>query len=568
MNKRSTRVALALLAVVGWGGSTSCGEPEEVRAQCYFDADCVVATERCDRLKGVCVKRPVCARDAQCAPGLFCALPQGVCSPRPPDMGQDLGPDQGRPDMSTPVHNNPNNNDPNADRTPPQVTSLEPAPAGAPITLEQTFTITFSEAMSPLSISPFSILLADAQGVGVELSIRYDGLKATARPTQPLAAATPYTLTINRFAQDVAGNGLARDVTATYVTPFEVSARHEALARRWAPWIYQGIDREDGFAWRGDVPTTVDFDGDFKASNNKDSMLLGTVDYRARAYYHVTESTTHLFLFMVLYYPQRVLRDDATGQDVRYEHDMTGAVFVIERDPERLVIVEGLRVEAATDTLISYTLRDSGYDAPGEDIRARFLADQLVDGTRYPLYIPARRHEACNWHDKQPRPPLDLCSHPERGFIGGPSKGVLMRPGERGQTLAQAVAGPDGIRVMDYELVPLASLFWLRRSSYGLDGLFERGFTYRPDGMRPRGAREDSPHLLPNRLSTQDSRSFGKSPFQWLVKGTQSNAGQWMLDPAYELRQRYRVPAQTPWSLDYCDNLFFQIDRRGQPGCM
>lgn len=551
--------ALTLLTAL-----VACGEEEPARPQCYFDGDCIASGEVCNRAKGQCVKASSrCTSDTQCSPNQRCAMPQGVCTLRRVDMGADMTPkdmnitpDQA-PDMPTV--------DP-GDKTAPQVSSIMPAPLGAAISADQQFTVIFSERMDPISVSKFSIVLESGQGSPVELDITYDNnLTATAKPTSPLAPATPYKLTINQFARDLNFNALDKDTSALYVTPYEAPARQEQLARDWAPLIYQGIDDLTGFQWRADVPSSVDFDGDFMAANNKSSMLLGNIDYRARVYYHVTESATHLFLYYVLYYPQRKLRDDATGQDVPYEHDMTGAVFVVEKATDKLVIVEGLRVEEQSDTLISYTLSGSGYDAPGESIRARFAASDLV-GKRYPLYVPAKRHESCNFNDDAPRPPLDICSHNKRAFPGGADQGVLLSPGMMGQSLDAAMMGDSGFKEMDYELIPLASMFWLRRNEYGPEALFERAFVYKPDGEgRPKGFDEDTPHLLPNELISADMRSFGKSPFRWLFKSSTNNPGQWMLDPAYELRQRYSVGGD--WSQEYCYNMFFNINRTDLEGC-
>ena len=83
-------------------------------------------------------------------------------------------------------------------------------------------------------------------------------------------------------------------------------------------------------------------------------------------YYHVTSSKTHHFLYYILYYPTRTIFESNSGKDEVYEHDMTGAVFVIDRGADQLVFVEGVRVETNTDQLISYALRGSGYDPPGE----------------------------------------------------------------------------------------------------------------------------------------------------------------------------------------------------------
>lgn len=560
--------ALLLLSATLCLQLSACSDEEAPeRPECYFDADCISPTERCDRLAGACVKvtQTRCTKDQDCAANQSCALPQGVCQAKTTptvDMGDDLGAKDMAPNQEDmpQVNNNP------GDTTAPTIAAVDPEPYGAAIAPEQQFKITFSERMDPISISQYSILLEDSQGSATELEVSYDGqLTATATPKTSLAKSTAYKLTINTFARDLNFNALAQDSVYSYVTDDEPDARLAQLAQTWAPWIHQGIDDLTGFQWRADMPSSVDFDGDFEAGNNQDSMLLGTVDYRAKVYYHVTESPTHLFIYYVLYYPKRVQRDDTTGQDVAYPHDMTGAVFVVDKAEDKLVIVEGLRVGERSDTLISYTLSGSAYDAPSESIKARFNAGELIDAKRFPWYIPAKRHESCNFKDDAPRPPIDVCFHDKSDFPGGPTKGAILKPGAQGQSLDDATVNAQGIKELSYELIPLSGLFWLRRNEYGPQALFDRAFTYSPAGTdRPAGFDDETRHLLPNKLYSATTPSFGKTPFRWLYKSSTNNPGQWLMDPAYELRQRYTT---STWSEEYCDNLFFNIKRTDLNGC-
>jgi hypothetical protein len=91
-------------------------------------------------------------------------------------------------------------------------------------------------------------------------------------------------------------------------------------------------------------------------------------------------------------------------------------------------------------------------------------------------------------------------------------------------------------------------------------GLFDRGFTYTPAGGRPVGQNPMEALFLPRALESDEAKSFGKTPFQWLVQPTQSNTGQWFVDPAWTFLQRYSFPQDVNWSSQYCYNLFLGED--------
>lgn len=565
----TTLLLLTPLAI----SATGCSEDGDAN-KCAFNEDCATPEEYCDVATSTC-KRHECFEDAECTEAQRCNTLTNRCVPRQaPDFGAPANNSSGG-DMGMSANNNTSANNANtatnntsansdtADNMAPSVLSVTPAP-GAEISEEGVeFSIVFSEPMDPISISPFSILLEDALGGAVELEVTYDeaARAATATPTARLEGASRYTLTINRFSRDVAENVLDQDYTYDYFTPFEEDAGERALAERWAPVIYQEIAATEQLSWRWDMPGRVDFDGDWEAADNLDEAIAA-VDYPATVYYHVTESSTQIFIFYILYYPARVEQSAQTGQKVRREHDFTGAVFVVDKETDALVLVEGLRVERDTDTMISYLNSDGGMGLPGEGrIKGTFSTAELEGGRRYPLYVPAERHEACNWLDPEPRPPFDTCVHPRGAFA---ARGAVLRPGEQGQSWEEGVASGDNQRELTYALASFAGSFWARRDAYGPEALYERGSTYTPDGMRPSGVNPGEPLLLPNRLASDDPESYGKAPFQWLELATRSNGGQWLLDPAWSLAQRYSVPDSMTWSQQYCANLFFGVDQRGQ----
>ncbi len=271
----------------------------------------------------------------------------------------------------------------------------------------------------------------------------------------------------------------------------------------------------------------------------------------------------------MLYYPSRTVIPDGSMDDVRLEHDFTGVMLVVERESDDLLIVEGVRLQENTDLIIAFMNQDRDVDLPGQGrIRGRFSHDDLTDGTHYPLYIPARRHEACNWNDPEVLPPFDVCVHPAQSFRDG-FMGVIMTLAPQGQGLEQAMqASPDAPFTMNYELISFVPTFWERRDYIGATALFGRGFSYSPEGGRPAGPSPDESLYLPQSLASQDPESLGKSPFQWLTQPARRNDGQWLVDPTWTVRQRYSVPDSPVWSATYCDNLPLAIDRRSEPACM
>lgn len=580
------RVAALMLLSSATIGMSACGNnetPPPAAQSCFFDADCVTQRERCNLETRLCERLdvPECAKDEDCRGGDRCRLTEGVCydPSAPADMGADMSTPQDMGQDMTPTDMGPVDmgqiDMPPSDTTPPRVTRVQPAPEDGPIPTDQTFLVSFSEAIQEVTIAPTTLYLLDPAERTLTTEATYDALTTSAlvTPSEPLRQAEAYELVIDRRIRDTGANELGgstggEDVVLRYYTKVNEEEALRALAKKWAPRIYQGVFAPDhAVNWRVDLPTTVNFDGDFAATNNATNLTVASLDVRAHVYYHITESATHYFILYAMYYPAREEQNTDSGQRERYEHDMTGVMLVVDKASDSLVIVEGLRVEEFTDTRIPYTSSASPIRFADDRIRRSFNPNTLIDGTHYPLYIPAGRHEACNWQDGQPRRPLDLCLHPDSGFPNGDMAGVVLTEGEVAQTWSEATVA-DGKRQMTYRLIPFLETFWARRGEFGVNGMFKRGAVYRPIDNRPTGYVDGESHILPNELYSAAAKSFGKPPFNWLEPSNGSNAGQWLLDPAYELRQYYSVPSSVAWSTEYCNNWFFAIDRRGAtPDC-
>lgn len=552
-----------------------CAEPYEYCSaatdlctvyECLEDDDCT-KSERCSLITNTCIERP----KLDMAPALDMTPDMMLLRDMTPDMTvlPDLGPpDLGPPDLGLMEMGPP------PDRTRPEIVSISPEPGSAvdlSDDLSDTFTVTFSEPIDAISLSPFSISLRDDTDNAIGLEITYDeaAMQAVITTTSTSMGSMRHQLVLDEVIRDKAGNKLERSRTVLFYAPLPRDEADHALATKWAPIIHQELATTLDNHWRRDVPSVVDFDGDWKAANNLENLAgIMPGEYRASVYYHVVSTPSHHFITYMLYYPVRTLVDDMM-QEVQREHDFTGAMLVVERTSDELLIVEGLRLQSSTDLIIAFMNRDRDVNLPGQGrIRGEFGATDLVDGTHYPLYVPAQRHEACNWDEAEVLPPFDVCVHSSRAFREG-FTGVTMTIAEEGQGLEQATqSAPDQPYAMSYALVPFEETFWLRRDFIGANSLFGRGFAYSPEGGRPAGSMPDEALYIPRSLASEDPDSFGKSPFQWLTQPARRNDGQWLIDPTWTVRQRYNVPETPDWSYEYCYNLPLAIDRRSEEVCM
>ena len=112
-----------------------------------------------------------------------------------------------------------------ADVTPPTVTGRSPASGATGVALTTAVTATFSEAMSPASITAATFELRDAGNTLVPAAVTYNAgtTTATLTPTASLAAGVSYTATVkggtvDPRVKDLAGNALAVDAGWTFTT--------------------------------------------------------------------------------------------------------------------------------------------------------------------------------------------------------------------------------------------------------------------------------------------------------------------------------------------------------------
>ena len=134
--------------------------------------------------------------------------------------------------------------------TPPWVAGVTPAP-GSTVLVGASFTVTFSEAVDPLSLTPESFLLVatvDGRAVVVPARIAVDpsGFSATLLPATALPDRTPLALGVSRTVRDRNGYGLVDAITRA-AADYSASYTTEDLTPPDAkPWlVHLGLPTED-----------------------------------------------------------------------------------------------------------------------------------------------------------------------------------------------------------------------------------------------------------------------------------------------------------------------------------
>jgi N-acetylneuraminic acid mutarotase len=104
------------------------------------------------------------------------------------------------------------------DVTPPTVSATSPASGASAVGTNSAFTVTFSEAMDPATISTSTVVLKDNSNNPVSGSVAYSNSVATLTPAANLQGSTTYTATITTGVKDVAGNALVTAYVWSFTT--------------------------------------------------------------------------------------------------------------------------------------------------------------------------------------------------------------------------------------------------------------------------------------------------------------------------------------------------------------
>lgn len=103
------------------------------------------------------------------------------------------------------------------DTTAPTVLSTAPANGATGVAVNRNIVVTFSEAMSPTTITTATFTLVQGT-TPVPGAVTYAGNVATLNPTSDLATSTTYSGTVTTGAMDKAGNALAVNKTWSFTT--------------------------------------------------------------------------------------------------------------------------------------------------------------------------------------------------------------------------------------------------------------------------------------------------------------------------------------------------------------
>ena len=104
------------------------------------------------------------------------------------------------------------------DTTPPTIASTSPSGSSNNILISSDITITFSEAIDPLTIDTTNVTLQDSNGNSVGGVVSYNNKIATFDPANDLNYSTTYTVTIGTGVRDTASNNLSAISSWSFTT--------------------------------------------------------------------------------------------------------------------------------------------------------------------------------------------------------------------------------------------------------------------------------------------------------------------------------------------------------------
>lgn len=154
---------------------------------------------------------------------------------------------------------------------------------------------------------------------------------------------------------------------------------HRALARRWAPRIYQDTDSSYPV---GDFITNFNYDADYNGKNNWEN-LEGRTSVPAYVYYAVSETQTHYFIHYSLFHP-RDWHEWIIPE--MHENDLEGLSLAVEKTGGfgTLIAMETL----AHDQFYQYSASPelaSGSDTIDGTVR-------LYEGSHPGVFVEAKGH--------------------------------------------------------------------------------------------------------------------------------------------------------------------------------
>lgn len=155
---------------------------------------------------------------------------------------------------------------------------------------------------------------------------------------------------------------------------------HYEIAFHWAPVHIQNADwvLVDSQKARQDFIARFDYDGNWKGPDNWDHFSAHATTLEAVAYYAMTESTTHFFIYYAFFHPH-----DWGSFTITHENDMEGMLLFVRKDDTPLGRLEGA-ITTAHGHLLPYQNPAVTYMSPSvwaaRPIRFMQLATGFIGG--------------------------------------------------------------------------------------------------------------------------------------------------------------------------------------------
>lgn len=470
------------------------------------------------------------------------------------------------------------------DNTPPTVVSTEPKNGAVGVQVPFVIRVTFSEPIRfKETVDKNTFRVRDVDDKPVSGTYSYEEATNTVVFTPDSNAkmmlASPYRVALSTIIQDKAGNGLQDWYYFAFSTALPPDMGiYETLAAKYAPIVYQATRKE---APHFDYLTSFDFDGNWKATDNYDSIKKAT-EVRSFVYYDAVETKSHFFIRYGYFHP---LHFGLMGSDA-FGNEMAGATVVVAKYPnERPIAVLTYFPAGEQEEVRSYVTEESGI-VGGQPpayygVNFVFPEAQLFPGGHYLAYITASTHESCLWIHTTKEHLLDQrCQLTEGGKLGLSIIQYVYDGGTADVLKKEGGAFPAAKEYVRYGLRLVLQDFWTRRDEVGEDTLYTTTFTYEAPPGRP-GNGLVLPHAFVDPVNPT-SPFNGRPPWAWLWQATtfgdfyvyQLPRGTYFLDPAFFFMKRHRLTANWKWdtkegySTDYCFNPYLLIDQRQlDPAC-